>query len=87
MDTQRLALDRAIEAAGGARALAKAIENTPGQARCTPQAIYSWTACPPLRVIAVEAITGVSRHELRGDIYPPEKGVNTDGAAQQLQSR
>ncbi|MDO9442195.1 MAG: YdaS family helix-turn-helix protein [Beijerinckiaceae bacterium] len=35
------------------------------------QAISQWVECPPRRVIAVEAASGVSRHELRPDLYPP----------------
>jgi DNA-binding transcriptional regulator YdaS (Cro superfamily) len=55
----------AIEAAGGARALGRALG-------ISHQAIIGWRRCPPIRVIAIEKITGVSRHELRPDIYPPE---------------
>jgi DNA-binding transcriptional regulator YdaS (Cro superfamily) len=38
-----------------------------------PQAVQKWCASgrvPPLRVLAVEAATGVSRKALRPDIYP-----------------
>ena len=30
---------------------------------------------PPARVLELERITGASRHELRPDIYPIEKGA------------
>jgi DNA-binding transcriptional regulator YdaS (Cro superfamily) len=41
----------------------------------TPQALSQWDRVPPLRVLDVERITGVPRHELRPDIYPtPEPG-------------
>lgn len=39
-----------------------------------PQAVFSWRAkgrVPAARVLAVEAATGVPRHEIRPDIYPP----------------
>lgn len=36
----------------------------------TPQALSQWDRVPPLRVLEVERITGVPRHELRPDIYP-----------------
>ncbi len=39
------------------------------------QAVQQWLKrgkCPAERVIAVEAATGISRHELRPDIYPVE---------------
>jgi DNA-binding transcriptional regulator YdaS (Cro superfamily) len=35
-------------------------------------AISQWTIVPAERVIAVEAVTHVSRHHLRPDIYPQE---------------
>ena len=39
-----------------------------------PQAVQKWQArgrIPAMRVLGVEALTGVSRHELRPDIYGP----------------
>jgi len=36
-----------------------------------PQAVSQWDRVPPLRVLDVERISGVPRHELRPDIYPP----------------
>jgi DNA-binding transcriptional regulator YdaS (Cro superfamily) len=37
------------------------------------QTVAAWKrrGIPPERVIAVENATGVSRHEIRPDIYPP----------------
>lgn len=35
------------------------------------QSLYSWRAIPPGRVLDIERITGISRHELRPDIYGP----------------
>ena len=55
---------KAIEAAGGVSALAKLLN-------VRPPSIYSWRRVPPLRVLAVERATGVSRHDLRPDLYPP----------------
>ena len=37
----------------------------------SPQAISQWKKVPPERVIDVERVTGVSRHELRPDIFGP----------------
>jgi len=34
------------------------------------QAVSQWKRVPAERVLDVERITGVSRHELRPDIYP-----------------
>jgi DNA-binding transcriptional regulator YdaS (Cro superfamily) len=57
-------MHRAIERAGGTKPLAIALG-------ITPEAIYVWDRVPVLRVLDVERITGVPRHELRPDIYPP----------------
>ena len=35
-------------------------------------AVLRWRQIPPTRVLAVERITGVSRTELRPDLYPAE---------------
>lgn len=34
-------------------------------------AISQWTQVPAKHVLAVEALTGVSRHDLRPDVYGP----------------
>lgn len=57
------ALSRAIKEAGGPKALGDVIG-------ISSQAISQWTECPPKRVLAVEAASGVPRHELRPDIFP-----------------
>lgn len=47
----------------------------------TAQAISQWTRVPVERVLDVERITGVSRTELRPDIYPPQSSsLNGDAA-------
>lgn len=58
------ALHRAKEAAGGVTNLAR-------QIGITSQAISQWDRVPAERVLAVETATGVSRHDLRPDIYGP----------------
>jgi len=63
---QTAALLHAVAQAGGQTALAR-------QLRIKPQAVHQWMLAgrvPPLRVLAVEAATGVSRKALRPDIYP-----------------
>lgn len=57
------ALKIAIEKAGGYAALGRALG-------ISGPAISQWRECPPLRVIAVEAVSGVSRYQLRPDLYP-----------------
>ena len=59
------ALKRAIEAVGGPGILA-------GRLGITVQAVSQWEEVPPLRVIAVERASGISRYELRPDLYPSE---------------
>ncbi|MXV35765.1 MULTISPECIES: YdaS family helix-turn-helix protein [unclassified Saccharibacter] len=36
-------------------------------------AIYRWKRVPAQRVIAVEALTGIPREQLRPDLYPPRR--------------
>jgi len=36
----------------------------------TAQAVSQWSRVPVERVLDVERVTGVPRHELRPDIYP-----------------
>lgn len=65
----------AINRAGGPSALARKLsallpEGTPP---LTPQAVSDWRAkgrIPAVRVLPVEKITNVSRHDLRPDFYP-----------------
>jgi TorA maturation chaperone TorD len=63
-------LDRAIDAAGGIAQLARKI----GIAQ---PSVSNWNRVPAQRVVAVEAATGVSRKQLRPDLYS-ESGVEAD---------
>jgi DNA-binding transcriptional regulator YdaS (Cro superfamily) len=63
MKERSSALQRAIEATGGLAALA-------AELGVSMQAVSQWDEVPPLRVIPVERASGVSRHELRPDLYP-----------------
>ncbi len=71
------ALERAIGAAGGVRALARAVG-------VSQPAISSWSRVPADRVLSVEASTGVSRSELRPDLYPHEPIVMVRDAAAEI---
>ena len=58
-------LERAILAAGSAKALASLMD-------VTPMAVSYWKVrgVPAHHALRIEQLTGVSRHELRPDIYP-----------------
>lgn len=51
--------------AGGPAALAKAIGGV------SPQAVSQWKKVPAERVLDVERLTGISRHDLRPDVFGP----------------
>lgn len=60
------ALKQAIDVAGGQTSLATAIGKTQGH-------ISKWLErgyIPPECVLSIERATGVSRHDLRPDLYP-----------------
>lgn len=59
------ALLKAIKEVGSVTRLAELLD-------VRPQAISQWSKVPAMRVLLVERITGVSRHELRPDLYPRE---------------
>lgn len=61
-------LTQAIENIGSSTALAKKLG-------IKPQAISQWRRVPALRVLEVEKATGVSRHDLRPDLYPREEAT------------
>jgi DNA-binding transcriptional regulator YdaS (Cro superfamily) len=60
-------IQSAIEKAGGIQQLADLIG-------IRYQAVHKWTrgSVPAERVLQIEQLTGVSRHELRPDLYPLE---------------
>lgn len=59
------ALERAIEAVGTAAKLAQKVG-------VTAMAVSNWKVrgIPAERVLAIEKVSGVKRHELRPDLYP-----------------
>jgi DNA-binding transcriptional regulator YdaS (Cro superfamily) len=56
--------EQAKDKAGGPAALAKALGGT-----LTSQAVSQWRKVPAERVLDVERITGISRHDLRPDVF------------------
>lgn len=76
-DVKVISCRQAKEWAGGPSALAFKLG-------VAPQAVSKWRIVPPRRVLEVEALSGVSRHMLRPDIYgaaPKERTAGTDVAA------
>ena len=55
-------LQRAIKKAGGVTRLAQALN-------ITQPSVTLWKRVPARHVLIIEALTGVSRHELRPDIF------------------
>ena len=63
------AVELAIKKAGGRKALATALG-------ISQEAVRKWTKrLPAERVLVLEQCSGVSRHDLRPDLYPPEKAA------------
>ena len=63
------AIQRAADLIGGQSALARSL-------KVTPQAVQKMCATgrvPAERVLDIEKATGVSRSELRPDLYPPKQ--------------
>lgn len=58
-------LDKAIDAAGGVRALARALG-------VSQPAVSNWKRVPADRVVAVESVTGIARAHLRPDLFSGE---------------
>jgi DNA-binding transcriptional regulator YdaS (Cro superfamily) len=66
-------VERLADAAGGITRLATSLG-------VKHQSLYSWRRVPAERVIDVERVTGIPRHELRPDIYPVPAGDAAAGA-------
>ena len=78
------ALRAAVEAIGSQSATARLLN-------ISQAAVWKWLAeaksLPPEHVLAVEAATGISRHELRPDIYPIEDAPADHDAHRMEQAR
>lgn len=71
MTEQMNVIERAIDIAGSEVNLAKAM-------KVTKQAVRKWVKqVPAERVIALEEVTGISRHDIRPDLYPKDGGYDS----------
>lgn len=59
-------IERAAKAAGSKSELARRLG-------VAVQSIQQWQRIPAERVLEVERVTGIPRHELRPDLYPKER--------------
>lgn len=57
---------RCVDAAGGLTKLA-------GLIGVKHQSLYSWKRIPAERVLELERLTQISRHDLRPDLYPRDE--------------
>lgn len=56
---------------GGAKGVSDALGDL------SPQAVSQWDKVPVNRVLRLEALTGISRHKIRPDIYGKEPSTKT----------
>lgn len=73
-------LAKAIAAVGSITALAAKI-------KLTVQAVSQWDEIPPERCLDVEKASGVSRHELRPDIYGRSPTDSRGGPKRRAEAR
>ena len=59
-------VERVLERAGGVNAVARKFQIRPASVSC-------WRRIPAERVLGLEEMTGISRHEQRPDIFGAEK--------------
>jgi DNA-binding transcriptional regulator YdaS (Cro superfamily) len=78
-ELMRRASERAKQAAGGPSALARALSESGDKA--SPQAVSKWHRVPAERVLEVEKLSGVSRYELRPDVYGPAPAADHQSGA------
>jgi DNA-binding transcriptional regulator YdaS (Cro superfamily) len=66
METDKTAIQQAAENVGGPSALARACG-------VSPQAVNKWLMkqAPSKQCVRIESVSGVSRHELRPDVFGP----------------
>lgn len=74
--TPQDALTKAKQLLGGnVGTAARLKELSGGTVAISGQAVSQWKRCPHHHVLAVEAASGVSRHDLRPDLYPRDEAA------------
>lgn len=72
-DETQTILKYILETRGGPAGLASKL-------KLSKQAVGKWKCVPHKRVLDVEKITGISRHDIRPDIYPLDGNYNNSEA-------
>ncbi len=72
MSTDTDFLSIAKQRLGGAAGMASKLSDLAPERALTPQAISQWKRVPAERVLEVETLTGISRHDLRPDVFGPK---------------
>jgi hypothetical protein len=67
-------VDKLKEIGWGPVRLSEELTKMDGERKLTSQAISQWRQVPAGRVLQVEELTGISRHELRPDVFGEKKG-------------
>jgi len=70
-DKTQTILTHIFETRGGPAGLASKL-------KLSKQAVSKWQRVPHKRVLAVEKLTGISRHDIRPDIYPLDGNYRID---------
>jgi DNA-binding transcriptional regulator YdaS (Cro superfamily) len=81
-DMDMTALDRAVQSAGSQQALAQLLG-------IKPPSVSGWydrRRVPAERCIAIELATGVSRHQLRPDVFGPDPACPISETTEQLRA-
>lgn len=67
-------LDRAKEQLGGAAGIASKLSERDPDRKLTAQAVSQWKRVPADRCLDIAALTGISVHELRPDVFGAKQG-------------
>jgi DNA-binding transcriptional regulator YdaS (Cro superfamily) len=82
MMTEEQAFAKVKEQLGGNQGIAERLGDL------TRQAVAQWDRVPPKRVLQIEALTGISRHELRPDVFGArragERSMSPDALVRRL---